>query len=117
GSGISGNTVQILNDDGDQVCETIVDSGEGSGNWFCDLSDSEYNFSQPVTSRQIDAGNSGNDGVIYTISIMGGGISVESGTFTPVPPSSTAPTMTYHFFPGGITVQSSPDPGYDSVFV
>ena len=109
GTGLVGDTVSVRDSEG-QVCSaTVAMVGESyTGDWSCSIPG--YDPSVSYSALQIDAGDPGADGAYYYVRIVPGGISLS----TPV--VASAPAMTYHYFPGGVTVQASPSAGYDSVF-
>jgi MFS family permease len=113
GQGIAGDAIHVFDPSGTDVCDAIVNT---DGFWFC-APEGSFDYNRVFTAVQVDAGDAPADGVLYTIDITPGGIS-EPATYTPAPPApSNAPVLQYHFFPGGITVTSTPAEGYDSVFV
>ncbi|HEY4225663.1 MAG TPA: hypothetical protein VGM70_07605 [Pseudolysinimonas sp.] len=107
GTGIPGDTVEVLDSSDEVVCgPTTVDAGEGGDEWYCDP-DEGFNGNDSFTAVQTDAGDNNADGVLYTIPILAGGISLPSAEFDNRSQSSL-PTVTYDFFPGGIVVHAAP---------
>jgi len=86
GTGLVGDTIQVIDGEGNAVCDARVEPREGSenpvGTWSCDTG--EFSDLETYTATQTDAGNPSVDGVGSGISIVAGGISV-AAPLTPVP--------------------------------
>jgi MFS family permease len=108
GTGIVGDGIRVLNDSGDVVCETTVESDDseaGTGYWNC--YPGEVDLSGDFTAVQVDAGDCAVDGFDCDadLPVTPGGISAASA------PLSYEPDVTTDFRPAGVVVTARPGTG------